>query len=191
MHIQPRLAILRFHPIVAAVLLCLVSFARAEAETISATAHVKGSGGTEVTSPVTIVLDRPSTDAERDELLAVLKKSGTTGVRDLLALKKAIGTVRVGSTNTAIKYAYSRTTGSGRLVTALTDLPIAFVGAGLPGAKPKTGFDLGLVLLDLAGPGSGSGEIAPAAKIRVDAQGAIVTEDYGAEAVRLSNISGK
>ena len=190
MHIQPRLAVLRFHPIVAAVLLCFVSFARAEAETISATAHVKGTGGTEVTSPVTIVLDRLSTDAERDELLMALKQRGSEGVRDLLALRKAIGTVRVGSTNTAIKYAYSRTTGSGRLVTALTGLPIAFVGAGLPGAKPKTGFDLGLVLLDLAAPGTGRGEIAPAAKIRLDAQGAIVTEDYGVEAVRLSNVVG-
>ena len=164
---------------------------RAEAETITATAHVKSGGGAELSTPVTIVIDRFSTDAQRDELLAVLKQRGTAGVRELLLLWKAIGTVRVGATNTAIKYAYSRTTAGGRLITAVTGLPIVFIGAGLPGAKPKTGFDLGLVLLDIAAAGPGRGEIAPAAKIRLNEQGAIVTEDYGVEAVQLSNVVGQ
>ena len=178
-------------PIIGAVLLCLVSVGRAEAETITATAHVKGGGGTELSTPVTVVIDRFSTDAQRAELMAALKQRGTAGVRDLVLLWKPIGSVRVGATNTAIRYAYSNTTAGGRLITVVTGLPIAFVGAGLPGAKPKTGFDLGLVLLELAAPGPGRGEIAPAAKIRLNEQGAIVTEDYSVELMRLSNVVGQ
>ena len=37
----------------------------------------------------------------------------------------------------------------------------------------------------------GSGEVAPAAKVKVDAQNAVVTDDYGAEVVRLSNVVRK
>jgi hypothetical protein len=47
------------------------------------------------------------------------------------------------------------------------------------------------VLLELKASGPGKGEIAPAAKVRVDAQNAIVTEDYGAELVQLTNVVKK
>ena len=69
---------------------------------------------------------------------------------------------------------------------------IAFVGAGLPNASPRAGFDLGLVLLDVPSSGAGSGELAPAAKLALNAQGALVTEDYGkGTTILLSNVTGK
>ena len=73
-------------------------------------------------------------------------------------------------------------------MTAVTAEPIHFVGGDLPGAKPKAGYDLGLILIQLDSSKAGSGEMAPAAKVRVDDKGAIVTEDYGADVVRLSNV---
>jgi len=94
----------------------------------------------------------------------------------------------VGTATAAIKYAYARRTGGGRLITAVTDTAIVHIGAGAPDAPPKAGFDLGLVLLDLPASGSGSGELVPAAKIRVDQQGAIVTDDYSDVVVRLSDV---
>ena len=60
-----------------------------------------------------------------------------------------------------------------------------------PDAKPRTGLDLGVVLLDVDVLGSGQGEMAPAATVRVDTQNAVVRDDYGAEVVRLSKISRK
>jgi hypothetical protein len=40
--------------------------------------------------------------------------------------------------------------------------------------------------------GPGTGELSPAAKLRVDAQGAIVTEDFNqAEMVRLTDVVRK
>ena len=81
--------------------------------------------------------------------------------------------------------------GVGGLLTLITDDPIFLLGAGLPNAKPATGYDLGLVLLDVAASGPGTGELVPAAKVKADAQGAIVTEDYSGETVRLSQVIKK
>lgn len=161
------------------------------AETIVATAHVKTAAGAEATVPITVALDRLSTDAERDGVMAALRKDGHGGVRTLLSSAPKIGSVQVGATTTAVQYAYARSMGSGRLITVITGSPIAFIGAGLPGAKPKEGFDLGLLVLEVMSSRDGRGEMVPAAKVRLNDNGAIVTEDYSAETVQLSKVVGK
>jgi hypothetical protein len=157
------------------------------ADTFTAVATAARPDGTRASAQVTATVQTFATDAERDALIAAVKKGGTAA-RDLLASRSNAGEVTVGSTKIPIKYAYSRSTGSGQLITAVTAAPIHFVGGDLPDAKPKAGYDFGLILLQLDASKPGTGEIAPAAKIRVDDKGAIVTEDYGAEVVRLTNI---
>ena len=77
MRMLPCRPVSRFHRIGAAALLCLVPLARAQAsETITATASVKSSGGVAATAPLSVAVDRFSTDTERDEILAALKKDG-------------------------------------------------------------------------------------------------------------------
>ena len=163
------------------------------AETITATAQAKTAGGTSASAPLTVTLDRLSSEAERQQVMTALKnKDGSASVRALLDTWKPIGSVRLGGTDTPVKYAFARPTGGGRLLTVVTGAAIAFVGAGLPSAPPRTGFDLGLVLLDVPSSGAGSGELAPAAKLALNAQGALVTEDYGkGTTILLSNVAGK
>jgi hypothetical protein len=161
------------------------------AATVTAVASVKGAGGADASAPFTLVVTRFATDDERDALMAVVRKGGTAAAREILAARADVGTIQLGGRHTAVKYAYRRETGAGRLITAITAEPIAFVGAGLPDAKPKAGWDLGLVLLEVPASGSGRGELAPAAKVRVTDQGAIVTEDYGAAIVELTKVTGK
>ena len=144
------------------------------------------------TAPVNVVLSTLSSEADRDALVAEVKKGGTAAAQAWLARRPDIGSISVGARKTPIKYAYARSMGDGRLLTVATGEPIAFVGAGLPGAKPTAGFLLGVALLTVPGSGEGTGELSPAAKIRVDAQGAIVTEDFNpAELVQLSKIAKK
>jgi hypothetical protein len=159
-------------------------------ETFTADATVARGTGGNASAKLTAVIQTFATDAERDALIAAVGKGGTAA-RDLLARGKDVGSIQVGATKTAVKYAYQRSTGAGRLITLVTAQPIHFVGGDLPGAKPKAGYDLGLVLLDVDPSKPGHGEVAPAAKVKVDAQKAIVTEDYGAEVVRLSNVVRK
>jgi hypothetical protein len=177
-------------PFLAALVLAPLT-AAAASETITATARLKTAGGVEGSAPVTVIVERFSTDAERQELVAALTQGGSTGARDLLVTHSPIGTVRVGATHTAIKYANVRPTGDGRLITVVTATPIAYLGASLPGAPPKAGFDLGLVMLNVATSGAGYGELVPAATLRLNEQGAIVTDDYSSEVVTLSNVIQK
>jgi len=192
MRTQPCKRVRPIAPIALAALLGFLPSGLAHAsETITATAHVKTAGGVEASAPVRIEIDRFSTDGERDALVAALQRRGTEGVRSVLATRDPIGSVHVGSVATPIKFASVRTTAGGRLITAVTGSPIAFMGAGVPGAKPTAGFDLGLVIVEVAASGSGRGELVPAAKIRADEQGAIATDDYSGEVVQLSNVAGK
>jgi hypothetical protein len=157
------------------------------AQTFTADATVKRANGSQASAKLTATVQSFATDAERDALVAAVRKGGTAA-RDLLAARKDAGTIEVGSNRTPIKYAYARSVGSGQLITVVTAEPIHFVGGDAPDAKPKAGYDFGLVLIDLDGSKTGTGEVAPAAKIRVDEKGAIVTEDYGSDVVRLSNV---
>jgi hypothetical protein len=178
-------------------MLCVIPLAAAaaaapdDAQTFTATATVKTAGGASATAPLTVVVRQFATDAQREELMAALKKGGTASARELLAKRSDIGTVQIGSRQTAIKHAYARRMGDGQLVTVVTDKPILFVGAGLPESKPTAGYDLGLVMLEVASAGPGRGELVPATKVKMDAQGAVVTEDYSGEVVQLSNVVKK
>ena len=78
----------------------------------------------------------------------------------------------------------------GRMVTVISDRPIQYLGEKLPNPKPKAGYDVVFALLNLPGSGKGSGELGPAAKAKIEA-GAVVTEDYGAEVVMLTDIEMK
>jgi hypothetical protein len=160
-------------------------------ETFSAVATVS-KGSDKATATLTVVLERLSTEAERTDLMAALKKGGTSAARDVLAKRATIGTVQLGTQRTPVKYAFARSMGAGRLLTVVTAQPIAIAGSGLPDMTPKAGYDLGLVLLEAPASGQGQGELSPAAKVRVDDKGAIVTEDSSAGTlIRLSGIVKK
>lgn len=163
--------------------------AQAAADTYSATATVAGPQGP-VSAPVTILIERYTTDAERSQAVEALKTGGSSALKEALEKMPAIGHIDLGERQNAIKYAYARPVGSGQLVTVFSDRPILYLGERLPNPKPKEGYDLAFALLNLPDSGKGTGELSPAARARVD-DGAIVTEDYGAEVVRLTDIEKK
>ncbi len=183
-------AVLRVCAPAAAGLLILASAARA-GETFTATAVVTGPAGGKATAPVTFVVERFATDAERDALFAALRTGGTPAAHELLSGCDNFGSVQIGGHTTPIKYANQRSLGSGRLITIVTAEPVLFLGAGLPEAKPKAEYQLALAVFEANAAGTGQGELTPAAKVRVDDKDAIVTEDYGAEVIRLTNVVKK
>ena len=160
-------------------------------ETLTAQATVKTAGGATASAPVTVVVDRFATDADRAALKAALARGGTAAARAWLARRGDAGTVQVGARRTAIKFASRLTTAAGHLITVVTAEPIVFLGAGLPDAKPRAGYDLGFATLEVAASGPGVGELLAATKIRFDEQGAIATEDYSGVSMQLSNVVRK
>jgi hypothetical protein len=165
--------------------------AQAGAETFTATASVSTATGKQ-TVPVTVVLTRQTTEQERAKVADALKKGGSPAVAALLKTMPAVGYLQIGKGKPTLKYAYERTTGSGRLVTVATDAPIASLWTDVPEARPVAEFNLGLVLLELPTSGDGTGELAPATKVKLTDTGAIQTEDYGgSDYVRLTNVRVK
>jgi len=162
--------------------------AQGAAETFSATATVKTAKATS-TASVTITVTRLMTQAEADKFMAAFKSGGPAAVRKALEGVAPVGSVKVGSdAATPVRLSIERRTGGGRLITLVTDTPIRYVGGSAPGAKPKEGYDFGVVDLQVDDNGNGTGQIAPAAKITVN-QGAFVVSDYSAEVIRLAGVT--
>jgi hypothetical protein len=170
---------------------CTVSLVsvRANAETFTATATVKPAAGAAASAPLTATVQTWATDADRNALLAALKKGGTAA-RDLLAKRPSVGSVQVAGKSTPIKYAYAHPSGADRVITIVTAEPIHFVVGAHPDTKVQAGHELGVVLIDLSS-APAHGEVALAAKVHGDAQGAVVIDDYGDDVVRLTDVKAK
>jgi hypothetical protein len=160
-------------------------------ETFTATATVKTAGKATASSPITITIDRKMPQAEAEKFAAAFKAGGAAALRKALVGVPPTGSVQLGAgTPTPTRLTIERPTDKGRLLTIVSDTPILFLGAGLPGAKPKEGYDFAVVDLEVDAKGSGSGTLAPAAKVTVK-DGAFVVQDYGAERVQLTAVSKK
>lgn len=135
---------------------------------------------------VTFVVERYSSDAEHASALAALKE-GAPALQALLAGFPDIGRIIVAGKTVPLKYAYTRPQSIGR-ITLLANEPLAFLGAGSEDDRARSGFDYTLAILDFSLPGFGAGEIDPAVKLSINSAGQIVTEEYGAAVVRLSDL---
>ena len=165
--------------------------AQSRPETYMATASVKTAGGASLTAPVTIDLTAWTSDADRTRLAGVLKSGGDEALQKQLAAMKTLGKVTLGKTTFDAKYAYAMTSSEGRIITVVTTTPMFFVGAGAPGAKPKSGHDFGVVTIEVNDAGSGRGTLTPAASLRMSPADAFVVEDYSAELVTLPDVRKK
>ncbi len=162
--------------------------AQGSAEVFTATAAVKTASGAAATAPVSITVDRTMPPKEAEALVAAFKSGGAAALRKALTGVPPTGSVKIGSGQaTPTRVTIERATGDGRLLTIVTDRPLAFLGAGMPGAKAKEGFDFAVIDLVLDASGSGSGTIAPAAKLKLNGS-ALVVEDYATEAVQLTAV---
>jgi hypothetical protein len=160
-------------------------------DTFTATASVKTAAGAAATAPVTIVVSRKMPQQEVDKFTAAFKTGGPGALRKALDGVPPTGSVRIGDrAPTAIRLTLERVTDKGRLLTMITDQPILFLGAGLPGAKPKAGYDFGIVDIEVDATGSGTGTLLPAAKVRVE-KGAFVVDEYGSERIQLAGVKLK
>ena len=179
--------------VVALALSAPAAFAQAQGkEVYNATASLKTEAGATMTAPVVLTIDRWTTDEDRDKVVLALKGGGTPAVQNLLASMPDTGSLRLGKIKTPVRFARSLPVAGGKVVTLVTAQPVFFVGAGLPGAKPveKAGYNVAVVIFQVDADGKGdAGDLAPAAKVKLDDKSGFVVEDYGAEAVRLNGIT--
>jgi hypothetical protein len=161
-------------------------------EVYNATATLKTEAGATMTAPVTLTIDRWTSDEDRDKAVMALRGGGTPAVQNLLASMADAGTLQLGKVKTPVRFARSLPVAGGKVITLVTAQPVFFVGAGVPGAQPqdKSGYNVAVVIFQVDAEGKGdTGDLAPAAKVKLDDKSGFVVEDYGAEAVRLTGIA--
>ena len=162
--------------------------ASGQTETFTATASVK-TREVSATAPVSITISRFATDAERASVNAALKSGGNRAAKEVLAKMPDSGMLEMGENHVPIKYAFARSTGSGRVVVLATAEPLLHPGSGLPEAKPKSKDDVAVAILVLDANNTGHGELAAAAQVRTTASGAITIDHYDAPKIWLKNIT--
>lgn len=163
--------------------------AQTGSETFNATATVKTGGGATATAPVRIAVERVMPQAEADKYAAAFRKGGAAELRKALTGVKPTGSVTVGTQPPVpTRITFERRTDKGRLITIVTDAPILFLGAGMPGAKPKDGYDFAVIDLEVSDQGRGSGVMSPAVKIGLK-DTAFVFTDYSIELVQLKDVT--
>ena len=158
-----------------------------ERESFTAVATNISNVGRTGATQVDIVIERWSTDAESDRLLAVLKEKGPEDLLDVLRDIPRVGYIRTPD-SLAYDLHYARQVpgeDGGRRIVLLTDRPIGFWEAT---RRPRTiDYPFTLIEMRMGGDGEGVGKLSIATKITLD--GSVMTlEDFANQPVMLTNI---
>src|SRR5258706_9570193 len=159
---------------------------RLRAVTVNMSAVGGGAAGT-----LDIVVERWSTDAERDKLKSVLIEKGSDKLLAALReIKPRTGYIRT-STSLAWDTYYAREApfgDGGRRIVVATDRPLSFQER--VNQPPSAEYEFTLLQIHLDKNGKGQGKFATAANITYDKDArTIEIENYGIEPVRLTEVT--
>jgi hypothetical protein len=159
-------------------------------ETFSANANVTGPVGA-AAATIQIAIQRYTPDADRTAVEGALKGGGYPAF--LTELRKApdVGFVQLGAQKYTIRYARQTETPKGRTIVVVTDKPMFFVGGGAPDAKPRAGYDVAVLRVEVDQIGLGSGQMAAAARVKSSPEGGVQLDDYAEKPIQLVSVSRK
>ena len=170
--------------------LTMASQAAAQGDRFSATATNMSTAGPQgVLGPVDIIINRYSTEDERNRFLAVLAERGPDGLLEVFRSSKSIGRLAApGRLGYEIRYAAKTPAEDGgyRVVIA-TDRLMSFFEVR---NQPRTvDYPFTVVQLNIGPDGQGEGRASIYARITTDKRNnTIVLEDFGSQPVTLMNV---
>jgi hypothetical protein len=190
--------VMRFQMLVPAVLLTIAtapgvsgSQSRGAPEMFTANLHVTGATGGAAAASIQIDIRRYTPEADRTAVETALKTGGFAGF--VAALRKApdVGTVSMGERKWTIRWAREQQAADRRTIVVVTDQPIYFVGGGSVDAKPRAGYEVGLIQLQVDDVGFGSGTMAAAARVRPGGETGVQVDDYADQPIKLVTVVRK
>jgi hypothetical protein len=167
----------------------LLAQARGAPETFTGHLHATGPNVGAMAAAIQIDVKRYTPDAEREAVETALKTGGYAAF--LTALRKApeVGGVTVGQKKWTIRWAREVSTGRGRTLTFVTDQPMFFVGGGAVDAKPRAGFEVALIQLQIDNVGIGDGTMAAAARVKPGGESGVQVEDYAEKPIKITTVT--
>jgi len=142
-----------------------------------------------VAASMTIQIDRYTSDADHNALVAALRAGDNTAFLDAVRKAPVVGAVKIGDRSVPIRWARQRRQGDGRRVAVMTDAPVYFFGAGSPDAKPTTGFDVAVIEFTVDSVGIGNGTMAAAAHVKPGGPSGIQVDDYSGKRITLTTVT--
>ena len=137
---------------------------------------------------VTIKVDKYSSEKDIQAMEKALKDGGSAGFTAALKKAPAVGKFEAGDKSFVIRWAREKKTATGRVISFVVDSPVYFLGAGVPGAKSREGFDVAVSQLTMDSSGLGEGKVALAAKVKPGGDTGVEIEAYDAEPVTLRSV---
>ena len=161
-------------------------------EVFTATAQAKNATGA-VSGVFEARISRYTPDFDRGAVETALRLGGYP--RFLTALRKApqVGELVVGGSNPyAIRYAREKVEAGARTIVLVTDMPVYFIGGGRgQPTRPREGFEVAVIQIQLDATGKGSGTMAGAARVRPDGDGGVLLDDYAEQPIALTGVTRK
>jgi hypothetical protein len=156
-------------------------------ETFFANAQVRGQEAG-LAATVTVQIDEYTRDRDRKTMEEALRIGGYPGF--LPALRKApqVGYIELNGRKVIARWAHQQPSGKGRTISVVGESPLYFVGGGGVDPKPRAGFELAVILLEVDEIGLGKGSMAPAARVRPGGPTGVQIDDYGEKPVELVTV---
>jgi len=154
-------------------------------EVFNVNAQVKGAAGA-AAATLQVHIDRYTPDADRTAVEDALKHGGYANFLNALRKAPEVGRVQSGERLFPIRWArQTNTKDGGRTIVVVTDKPIFFIGGAAADAKPRAGYDVGLIQMTVDGVGFGSGTMAGAARIRPGGEAGVQVLQNDGKRVRV------
>jgi hypothetical protein len=164
---------------------------RGAPESFTANMQAAGESGGAAAATIQIDIRRYTPDADRTGVLEALKTGGYPGF--LAALRKApeVGSVSFGDRKWAIRWAREQPGKSkySRSIVVVTDQPIFFVGGGRVDAKPREGYEVAVISLDIDDAGLGNGMMTAAARVKPGGESGVQIDDYADKPIKLITVT--
>jgi len=157
-------------------------------ETFSANAQVLGQDAS-ASAMVTIRIEHYIAESDRKNMLEALRIGGYPGFLPVFRKAPEIGSVEMNGRKVVVRWAHQQATpNEGRTISVVTDGPLFFVGGGSVDSKPRAGFELAILLLDVDSTGVGTGTMAAAARVRPGGPTGVQIDDYSEKPVKLVTV---
>jgi hypothetical protein len=160
---------------------------RGAPETFSAEAQVKTAKAS-ATAVVSIHVQRYTPDFDRKSVETGLKSAGYNGFLTALRQAPSVGFIEIGSEKFLIRYARERANPKGRDIVLVTEKPVFFIGGGATNPKTRDVYQVAVIQLQVDDAGSGSGNLAAAARVRPGGETGVQLDDYAEEPIKLVGV---
>jgi hypothetical protein len=156
-------------------------------ETFTANAQALGQNAG-VSAMVTIQINHYTSESDRKTIQEALRIGGYSGFLPVLRKAPEVGYVEMSGRKVVARWARQQPKELGRTITVVTEQPLAFVGGGAVDAKPRAGFEVAVIELEVDTIGMGSGTMAAAARVRPGGATGVQIDDYAEKPVKLVTV---